>query len=787
MILERAIHALEFDKIRNKLTDFATTSMGKKYCNELAPITDVEAINKALVETEEAKTVLYYSGANPMFPFTDISDNVSLAQKGACLSTRSLLNVASCLRASRSVYKALITDKDNTPNISKLASGLTLLVNLEQNITESILGEDELADNASTELANIRRKLRHANSRIKDKLNSLIKSPAYQKYLQDPIITIRQDRFVVPVKQEYRANVPGLIHDQSSSGATLFIEPMVVVEINNDIKQLLGEERIEIERILQMFSDEVGSHAEELKENVRILIKIDFNFAKASFARSINAILPKINTRGYINIVRGRHPLLNPDTVVPINLWLGEDFTSLVVTGPNTGGKTVTLKTVGLFTLMMQSGLHVPADEGTELAIFNNVYADIGDEQSIEQSLSTFSSHMKNIVEILKGVSNKDLVLFDELGAGTDPTEGAALAQSILSKLLESNIRTLATTHYSELKSYALSTPGIENASVEFNIETLSPTFRLSIGIPGKSNAFEISKKLGLSEDIINSAKELLSSETVKFEDVISNAEYHRQIAEKERAIAEEVRKETIQLRDEAERLRKKTEESRANTTRKAKEEAKRIMLDAKHKADEILSDLKKMKNQANLPHHEILKLQKSLNDNLDSLSADLVAKNDEAFMPPKELSVGDRVLIVNLNTEADVLSPPDSKGEVQLKAGIMKLKAHISQLKKLKNSETPQQKTSINIKRDGSSKQSLSLEVDVRGMALDEATVEVDSYLYQALMVGYKEVYIIHGKGTGVLKAGISKHLKNQKHVKSFRLGRYGEGEDGVTVVTLK
>ncbi len=787
MILERAIHALEFDKIRNKLTDFATTSMGKKYCNELAPITDVEAINKALVETEEAKTVLYYSGANPMFPFTDISDNVSLAQKGACLSTRSLLNVASCLRASRSVYKALITDKDNTPNISKLASGLTLLVNLEQNITESILGEDELADNASTELANIRRKLRHANSRIKDKLNSLIKSPAYQKYLQDPIITIRQDRFVVPVKQEYRANVPGLIHDQSSSGATLFIEPMVVVEINNDIKQLLGEERIEIERILQMFSDEVGSHAEELKENVRILIKIDFNFAKASFARSINAILPKINTRGYINIVRGRHPLLNPDTVVPINLWLGEDFTSLVVTGPNTGGKTVTLKTVGLFTLMMQSGLHVPADEGTELAIFNNVYADIGDEQSIEQSLSTFSSHMKNIVEILKGVSNKDLVLFDELGAGTDPTEGAALAQSILSKLLESNIRTLATTHFSELKSYALSTPGIENASVEFNIETLSPTFRLSIGIPGKSNAFEISKKLGLSEDIINSAKELLSSETVKFEDVISNAEYHRQIAEKERAIAEEVRKETIQLRDEAERLRKKTEESRANTTRKAKEEAKRIMLDAKHKADEILSDLKKMKNQANLPHHEILKLQKSLNDNLDSLSADLVAKNDEAFMPPKELSVGDRVLIVNLNTEADVLSPPDSKGEVQLKAGIMKLKAHISQLKKLKNSETPQQKTSINIKRDGSSKQSLSLEVDVRGMALDEATVEVDSYLYQALMVGYKEVYIIHGKGTGVLKAGISKHLKNQKHVKSFRLGRYGEGEDGVTVVTLK
>ncbi|NMD37631.1 MAG: endonuclease MutS2, partial [Christensenellaceae bacterium] len=443
--------------------------------------------------------------------------------------------------------------------------------------------------------------------------------------------------------------------------------------------------------------------------------------------------------------------------------------------------------TVGLFTLMMQAGLHVPADEGTELSIFNNVYADIGDEQSIEQSLSTFSSHMKNIVEILKNVTEKDLVLFDELGAGTDPTEGAALAQSILSKLLEKNIRSLATTHYSELKSYALSTPGIENASVEFNVETLSPTFRLSIGIPGKSNAFEISKKLGLSEDIIEAAKDLLSSETVKFEDVIANAEYHRQIAEKERAIAEEVRKETIQLRDEAEKLRKKTEENRANTTRKAKEEAKRIMLDAKHKADEILRDLKKLKNQANLPHHEILKLQKSLNDNLDSLSADLVLKNDDAFMPPKDLNIGDRVLVVNLNTEADVLAPPDAKGEVQLQAGIMKLKAHISQLKQLKNIETTKPQTSFNIKRDSLNKQSLPLEVDVRGMALDEATVEVDNYLYQALMVGYKEVYIIHGKGTGVLKTGISKHLKNKKHVKSFRLGRYGEGEDGVTVVSLK
>lgn len=778
---QRVLHILEFDKIRQKLASFALSALAKNMCLELMPSNQFNDILLMHAFTEEACVIMQYSGHNPTVFFDDIRPWVEMSDKGGVLSPGALLKIAFSLRAAREMYRNLLHDRGNTPHLSEKASFLTLLPSLEQNISDSIYGEDEIADNASAKLADIRRKIRQANAKVKDKLNGMIRNTQFQKYLQDPIVTIRQDRFVLPVKVEYRAQVPGLIHDQSSSGATLFIEPMSIVEINNDIKQLYGEEKIEIQRILQAFSEEVASYGQALKTNIEILAELDFCFAKAILSKSMQGLMPKINNEGRVKIIRGRHPLLDPAKVVPLNFWLGEEFSSLVITGPNTGGKTVTLKTVGLFTLMMQAGLQIPAELGTELSVFQNVFADIGDEQSIEQSLSTFSSHMKNIVNILAYAMHGDLVLFDELGAGTDPTEGAALAQAILSHLLNIKVATLATTHYSELKAFALTTPGIENGSMEFNIDTLSPTYRLSIGIPGKSNAFEISKKLGLSDKIIENAKTLINNNNIKFEDVIANAEYHRQIAEKERKLAEEAHRETIRLQNEAEKLRIKSEETKQNANRKAKEEASRIIQKAKREAEAIVHELKSLKANAMQPSNakQLLRSLENMEDSYkEQLPQATIDNSNEVF------HIGDRVLIINLNTEADVIAEADSKGEVVLQAGIMKTKCAVSNLKKIEKKET---KKTHSIGVGKSNTKTVPLEVDVRGMALDEALVEVDSYLYQASMVGYKEVYIIHGKGTGILKKGITNHLKLQKHIKSFRLGMYGEGEDGVTVVSLK
>ncbi|MBE0600460.1 MAG: endonuclease MutS2, partial [Firmicutes bacterium] len=501
MKIKREFRVLEFDKIREKLASGSVTPLGEALCLRLTPEADFDQVQHALNETQEAVMLSAYTGGNPIHSFEDVSDELSLARKGAMLSPRSLLHVAGCMAAARAARAMLLKDDTRTPILSSLASLITVIQSLEQEITNAILGDEEIADRASAELAQIRKKMRVVSDRVRDKLNSIIRGSGYAKFLQEAIITVRNGRYCVPVKAEHRGNVPGLVHDQSSTGATLFIEPMSVVELGNDLKQLQAQEKKEIEHILQALSDQVGAAADELTGNIDILAKLDFAFAKAVLAKSMDAVEPKINGSGYINIIRGRHPLLDPQTVVPCNIHIGKQFTTLVITGPNTGGKTVTLKTVGLFTLMMQSGLHVPAEYGTELAVFDHVYADIGDEQSIEQSLSTFSGHMKNIVEILSQVQVNDLTLFDELGAGTDPTEGAALAQTILLYMLERGIRTLATTHYSELKVFAMTTKSAENASVEFNIETLRPTYRLSIGIPGKSNAFEISSKLGLSPE----------------------------------------------------------------------------------------------------------------------------------------------------------------------------------------------------------------------------------------------------------------------------------------------
>ena len=795
MIAERTMRVLEFTRIRDILAEGALTESGAEICRTLVPYDDLPQAEAALAETEEAAVVLQYVGGHPMASFPDIRPALSVCAKGGTLSAGMLLSVAETLRASRTARDALVTDRENTPILKQKAEGLFIARNLEKDITDAILSEDEIADRASSELMNIRRHLRGAQDRIKDKLNQMIRSAAMQKYLQDPIITMRGDRYVLPVKAEYRANVPGLVHDQSSSGATVFVEPMAAVEMGNELKQWELKEQQEIARILAALSAEVAPYADSLSETVRLLAELDFIFAKGLLSRRWMCVSPKMNSRGYLHIVRGRHPLIDPEKVVPETLWLGnppddgknkeEGFNTLVVTGPNTGGKTVTLKTVGLFTLMAQAGLQVPADPGTELAVFEQVFADIGDEQSIEQSLSTFSGHMTNIVKIMREVTPRDLVLFDELGAGTDPTEGAALAQSILTRLLHIGVRTIATTHYSELKVFALTTKGVENASVEFDVETLRPTYRLSIGVPGKSNAFEISRRLGLPENLIDAAKKLLSGDAVRFEDVIANAEYHRQIAERERQIAQEAGKETIRLRDEAEALRREMEAKRTETLRKTREEAKRILEQARRESDSIISELKKMKKNAAEGGLSAAELQRKLDRGIDDLSEGIRPADDDGNEAPKTVKAGDRVRILTLGAEGVVLAPPDEKGEVSLQAGAMKFKAPLSQLRMAQ--EAPKKERTTVKAKTGMMTRTVSSECDVRGMSLEEALTAVGLYLDEAVLAGLNEVYVIHGKGTGVLRAGIQQDLRKNRHVKSFRRGMYGEGEDGVTVVTLK
>lgn len=783
---ERALRVLEFTKIREMLAGYALSEFGRKKCLALTPLSDFAEVNRALDETEEAVVALTFLGGHPMTPFDDISEYLALAGKGSTLSQKALLSVAETLRSARAARSALVTDRENTPIITAMASRLQPMRQLEEDITEAILSEDEISDHASPALLDIRRHIRSANDRIREKLNSMAHGAAYSKYLMESIVTVRDGRYVLPVKQEYRQHVPGLVHDQSATGATLFIEPMAVVEMGNELKEWHMKERAEIERILAALSAQVADGGDLIAQNLSILQHLDFAFAKGMLSRELECVRPKMNEAGKINLVRVRHPLINREKVVPCSLWLGDDFTSLIITGPNTGGKTVTLKTLGLMTLMAQSGLHVPGALGTELSTFEEVYADIGDEQSIEQSLSTFSSHMTNIVGIMNAVTPRDLVLFDELGAGTDPTEGAALAQVILDALLKIHVRTAATTHYSELKAYALSTKGVENASVEFDVATLRPTYRLSIGVPGKSNAFEISRRLGLPEYLIDNAKQLLSHDTIRFEDVIANAEYHRQVAEKERQLAEQARQETVQLRNEAERLYKDMEEKREASTRKAKEEARRIMEKAKRESESILYDLKRMKKSANVPEHEVNALKKRMEDGIDSLSEGLSKPTGSFAQPPKTVKIGDIVEITNLNTKGTVLSLPDAKGEVQLQAGILKLKAHLSQLRLVQEKPKVKPVSSVRV-NTGAMERTVHMSCDVRGMALDEAMAEVDQYLDEAVLAGLNEVTIVHGKGTGILREGLQRYLKTNGHVKSFRRGVYGEGEDGVTIVQLK
>ena len=780
---ERNLRVLEFPKIRARMAALATTEMGRACALELMPSSDPFLVRRMQQQTEEASTVLAYNGSNPMAAFTDVRPFLKLAQIGSTLSAKAILQIADAMKASRLVRSALVTDREDTPLLTELGSRLYANRRLEEDVFDAILSEDEISDHASSELNDIRRHIRVLNDRIRDKLNSIVRSPSTVKYLMDAIITMRNGRYVVPVKAECRANVPGIVHDQSGTGSTLFIEPMSVVEAGNELKQWAVKEKNEIERILAAFSAQIGPDAELIGDSLENLAEIDMIFARAALGRSMNAVPPKLNEEGRVNLIRARHPLIDPDKVVPSNLWLGSDFTTLVITGPNTGGKTVTLKTVGLLSLMAQAGMQIPAAYGSELAIFDEIFADIGDEQSIEQSLSTFSSHMTNIVDILDRVTENSLVLFDELGAGTDPTEGAALAMAILNRLLESKVRTMATTHYSELKVFALSTPGVENASVEFNVETLRPTYRLSIGVPGKSNAFEISRKLGLPEEIIDSAKEKLSGDQVRFEDVIANAEYHRQIAEKERKLAEEAHLETQRLRDEAEKLRSDLAAHRERDLRKAKDEARRILQRAQRESEQLIADLKK-KNSGELKEHELhamrAKLQSAIDENAEKI--EVPAGVGEV---PKTVQVGDTVELVNLGTKATILTLPDSRGECTVQAGALKLKAKLKDMRTAQPDKPKKQPKSGN--RIHVAPRPVETECDVRGCNLEEALMAVDLFLDGAVLNRLRTVSIIHGKGTGILRAGIHKHLRTHSAVKEFRLGRYGEGEDGVTIVTLK
>ena len=779
---QKALRTLEFNKIIEQLKTYALTEPGQQRCAGLVPYDRIEQVERAQHETEEALLVLLRRGDNPLIPFKDISGWLSLARKGSTLPPRALLDTAELLRAAAASRNALVRDEEErTPQLTTLASRLAPLRPLERAISDALISEEEVADTASAQLADIRRHMRQCNERIRERLQAIAHGSS-SKYLQDSLITMRNGRYVLPVRQEFRSQVPGLVHDQSATGATLFIEPMAVVEAGNELKEWQAKERVEIERILAELSANVGDQADEVAENLEILVEMDFRFAKAALARRQRAIRPQINRRGYLKFVKVRHPLIPDEVVVPCDLWLGEGFTTLVITGPNTGGKTVTLKTVGLITLMALAGLHVPGQLGTQVAMFERVFADIGDEQSIEQSLSTFSSHMTNIVSILEEAGKEDLVLFDELGAGTDPTEGAALAQAILQRMLKLGTRCVATTHYSELKAFALATPGAENASVEFDVATLSPTYRLSIGVPGKSNAFEISRRLGLSDRLIADAQELLSKETLLFEDVIASAQDQRQAAQREREQAEAAHQESLRLKREVQELHREMAALREGARAKARDEAKRIVEKARRESAAVLEELKNLKAADPNAINELRRRMRALGDEFSG-GLDSGATGDE--LSAQDIQVNMQVLLAVNNAPATVLSLPDAKDEVQVQAGILKMRVPVNQLRPA--SQQRAQKQTVVRANTGAGERSVKMECDVRGMALDEAMAAVDNYLDSATLAGLHEVFIIHGKGTGTLRAGLRTHLKRHHLVASQRAGKYGEGETGVTVVTLK
>lgn len=789
---KKTLAKLEYNKIIEQLIEHASSFSGKELCRRLKPMTDISAIRSAQDETAAAFTRIVKKGRPSFSGCNPVNDSIRRLEIGGVLGSGELLRICKLLETAGRARA--YGRHDNADEMEDCLDGyfeqlnpVTILVN---EIRRCVIDEDEISDDASPGLKHVRRAMNQINDKVHATLSNMVNG-SLRTYLQDPIITMRGDRYCIPVKAEYRSQVSGMIHDQSATGSTLFIEPMAVVKLNNDLKELYGQEQEEIQKVLARLSADAAEYTTEIHTCYTILRQLDFIFAKGALALDMNASQPIFNTEGRIHIREGRHPLLDKKNVVPITLTLGDTFDLLIVTGPNTGGKTVSLKTVGLFTLMGQAGLHIPALDRSELAVFHNVYADIGDEQSIEQSLSTFSSHMTNIVSFLKQVDEHSLVLFDELGAGTDPTEGAALATSILNHLHSRGIRTMATTHYSELKVYALSTPGVENASCEFDVETLRPTYRLLIGIPGKSNAFAIASRLGIPDYIIEDAKTHLTEQDESFEDILTNLETSRKTLDKERETIAAYKLEIERLKMETSQKQEKLEAQRDRILREANEKAHAILEDAKETADETMRNFHKF-GKANISAAEMEKERERLRKKMAKTRSGMTPEpaKPKTQYKPSDFKLGESVKVLSMNLTGSVVSLPDAKGNLDVQMGILRSKVNISDLEIIDEKPNYLQKTA---KRTGKGKikmnKSLTVatEINLLGKTVDEAVAELDKYLDDASLAHLSSVRIVHGKGTGALRQGIHKYLKRQKHVKSFRLGAFGEGDAGVTIAELR
>ncbi len=791
---EKALKTLEYTKIRDRLSALALSPMGKEKCDELVPMHDIDAITREQKETTEAVNMSLKKGRLPLGGIKDIRTQLGRAEAGGVLGIEELMAVGDFLYVCRKVknYAKQENKADVFPVLDDYFEIVKTITNLEKEISRCIVNEQEISDDASSGLRTVRREIRNANGSIRDKLNTIIYSAAYKNMLQDAVITIRNDRYCVPVRSEYQSSFPGMVHDRSNTGSTVFMEPTAVIQLNNKIKELQAKEKEEIEKILAMLSAMVAENVDVIEANINVIAHLDFIFAKSELSLKMNGAEPIFNTNGIIDIRKGRHPLLDEKKVVPIDINLGKDFNTLLITGPNTGGKTVALKTLGLFTLMGQAGLHIPAFDSSQLAVFDDVFADIGDEQSIEQSLSTFSAHMTNTVSIINSVTPNCLVLFDELGAGTDPTEGAALAMAIIQLLHKMNVRTAVTTHYSELKVYALSTEGVENACCEFDVETLIPTYRLLIGIPGKSNAFAISKKLGLPDYVIDSAKEFISSENVKFEDVITDLEISKKTVVYEQERAEQFRKEAERLKNEVEKQRAKINDQREKILADARNEARMVYQQAKEESDRIIKEMNKAMREKSANQNKMNEKRSELKSKvakMDEAISKAQKKKVAAVKPIQNLKAGDNVYVVSFDKTGVALSAPDSNGDVMVQTGNMKLKVPLNELTYYEPKKEPKSNASRNIStkvRAGKS-QYIASEIDCRGQNVEEGLGNIDKYLDDAFLAGLKTVTIIHGKGTGVLRAAIQKYLRTNPHVRTFRPGVYGEGEMGVTIVELK
>lgn len=771
---------LEYNKIIYMLQQKAVSIMGKEEIKTLVPLTNITEIQDLQNLTTQATEMILKKGSLPLGGAKDITASLTRASLGGMLNITELLHIGDFTHVCKKLknYEKSENKDDIFPLLQPLFEEIVIPQTLDRKINITIQNETELKDDASPTLRDIRNQIKQCNSKIKDQLNNIIQSQQYKNMLQDTVITLRSGRYCVPIKQEYKTSFNGIVHDQSSTGATVFIEPMLVVSLNNQIRDLASKEKKEIEEILTNLSQLVAEEEVALKNNLQNIIQLDVIFARAELSLEMNAIQPKLNTNGYVNIVNGRHPLINKTSVVPLNIYLGKDFTTLLITGPNTGGKTVSLKTLGLFTIMGQSGLHIPA-QICELCVFDNVFADIGDEQSIEQSLSTFSAHMSNIVKILQKATPKSLILLDELGAGTDPTEGAALAISILEYLHKNNICVAVTTHYSQLKIYALSTKGVENASCEFDINTLAPTYRLLIGIPGKSNAFAIASKLGLSNNIIDMAKSFINNQEEKLEDVIVELETNKKTTLMEQDKAKQIREEAEKLKERLVAKEQKLNDQKDKILKKAREDAKLIFRTAEEQANAIIKQMVASSKKTNL--HEMDKIRKEITKELTKAEP-----TNKIHKPLKKVNIGDKVFINSLNYNGIVNTLPDEKGDVLVRSGIMKVKVPLVDLSLDTTEENTKTNSFLKSTIKAQKSQTINTTIDIRGHMVEDGLSILSKYLDDAYLSGLKQITVIHGKGSGVLRSAVQKFLTKSPHVKKHRIGEFGEGDSGVTVVEM-